>query len=131
MLRVNTPLDAKTESIVEAVIGCGLMVHRELGPGFVETIYRRAMCLELNMLGIPFECEKSISVRYRGHQIPGQRLDLLVAGCVVVEIKATPCLESIQDAQLTSYLKTTGLRVGLLMNFGGRTLREGLKQIVR
>lgn len=61
MLRVNTPLDAKTEAIVEAVIGCGLAVHRELGPGFVETIYRRAMCLELDMLAIPFECEKSIA----------------------------------------------------------------------
>jgi len=105
-------------------------VHRELGPGYREVIYRKAYCLELDSRGLRFECEKAVLVRYREWLIPGQRLDLVVSDTVIVEIKAVPRLLRRHERQLLSYMKTTGCRVGLLMNFNARLLREGLKRKV-
>jgi GxxExxY protein len=130
MIRVSSSLDEETERKVERIIGCGIRVHRELGPGFVESVYRNAFAFELGVQKIPFECEKSIVVRYRGAPIALHRVDLLVCESVIVELKVLRGLEELHYAQVLSYLKATGLRVGLLMNFGGPTLRAGLKRIV-
>ena len=130
MIRIPSPLPEEVENQVEAVIACGLRVHRALGPGFVETVYRNSFCLELQQNDIPFECEKSIVVRYRQVAVGVHRLDLLVDRAIVVELKAVACLEAAHNAQVLSYLKATGLRVGLLMNFGGATLRSGLRRFV-
>ncbi len=132
MPSMNNPLlPSAQEQLVSACIGAAISVHRELGPGFREKIYQRAYRLELESRGLKYEAEKSIEVRYRDWLIPGQRIDLLVAEVVLVEIKAVPQLRPLHEWQVLSYLKTTGLRVGLLMNFNTRLLKHGLKRIVR
>jgi GxxExxY protein len=111
-------------------IGCAIAVHRGLGPGFIEPIYRKAMYIELQARHLAFEAEHPVKVMYRGIEIPGQRVDLIVEGLVVVELKAVAHIDQIHRAQLISYLKTTGLRGGLLINFRAPTLRQGLRRIV-
>ena len=123
-------LSSEHEQIVTDTIACGMTVHRELGPGFKERIYERAFCLELESRGIKFETEKKIDVRYKKWSIPGQKVDLIVAEVVLVELKAIPKLKPLHTSQVISYLKTTGLRVGLLMNFNRRLFKEGLRRVV-
>jgi GxxExxY protein len=130
MLSKHQDLPADIEAIVSSVIGCGITVHRELGPGFKESIYHKAFRLELNSRRIAFESEKRILVKYREWQIPGQQVDLIVAGVVLVELKAVPRLRPLHRHQVQSYLKATGLPVGLLLNFNASLLKEGLQRIV-
>jgi len=131
VLRVATPLSEQEEGIVSRAIGCGIEVHRNLGPGFSERIYERAFCLELDSRGLSFECQKKIDVKYKEWKIPGQRIDLIVANTVIVEIKSVPKLKLLHRRQLVSYLRTTGLKVGLLMNFNSVTLKSGLQRVAR
>ena len=131
MFTKETPLlDAEGEAIVTEAIDCGMVVHRVLGPGYKERIYDDAMCLELDSRGLKFERQKPIEVRYKSWSIPGQKIDLIVGGVVLVEIKAVSQLKELHSAQVLSYLKTTGLRVGLLMNFNTRLLKQGLRRVV-
>jgi GxxExxY protein len=116
--------------VAVATIGAALAVHRQLGPGFLESIYSKALCIELAARGLPFEKEKSIEVVYRGVPIRGQRIDLIVGGQVVVEVKAVSAIEPIHVAQLVSSLRTTELRLGLLINFHERLLKDGIRRIV-
>ena len=113
------------------VIGACIEVHRHLGPGFLESIYQRAVCVELQQRGIPFEEQKTIAVVYKGQHIHGQKLDMVVDCCVVLEIKAVSQLEEIHGSQVVSYLRATGLRAGLLVNFNNPVLKAGLRRIVR
>jgi GxxExxY protein len=129
-LKTHTPLEPEHERMVSVTVDCALDVHRVLGPGFRERIYERAFCLELDSRGIPFECERPIEVQYKGWRIPGQKIDLIVANVVLVEIKTVKHLKQIHTSQVVSYLKTTGLRVGLLMNFNGVRLKDGLKRVI-
>ena len=130
MLRINSPLTEAEEQLVTTVMDCAFSIHRGLGPGFKEKIYQRAFCLELDSRGIPFESEKRIEVKYKHWRIPGQTIDLLVAGKVLVEIKAVPKLRSIHRKQVVSYLKTMDLRIGLLMNFNVEALKQGFRRVV-
>jgi GxxExxY protein len=98
------------------VIGSAIAVHRALGPGYKESIYVEALCLELDSRGLKFEREKPVTVIYKGHQIPGQRLDLIVEGVLVIECKVADAI-AIHTRQVTSYLRTTGLRLGFIFNF--------------
>jgi GxxExxY protein len=123
-------LPSEQEAVVTRCIGAGIAVHRELGPGFKEVIYQRAYALELDSRSICFEAEKKIEVVYRSWRIPGQRIDLIVEGVVLIEVKAVPKLKPLHEAQVRSYLKTTDIRVGLLMNFNTPVLKAGLKRIV-
>ena len=116
--------------VTERVIGAAMAVHRELGPGFLESIYAQALRIELEARRLPFEWEKPIDVLYRDTRIRGQRVDLVVDGSVLVEIKAAGAIEPIHVAQVVSYLKTTGLRVGLLINFRERLLKDGIRRVV-
>jgi len=111
-------------------IGCAIAVHRALGPGFLESIYRKAMYIELDAQHLAYETERPIKVVYRSVEIPGQRVDLIVEGLIVVELKAVMRLDQVHRAQVISYLKTVGLRGGLLINFRAPTLRQGLRRIV-
>ena len=88
------------------------------------------MCLELEARRIPFERERPVSVHYRDVPIPGQRIDLIVADCVLVELKAVARIDLVQESKVVSYLRTTNLRLGLILNFNCRTMREGIKRIV-
>ena len=130
MLNKHTDLPAEQEEIVSTVIGCAIAVHRALGPGFKECIYHRAFRLELDSCGIPFESEKPILVKYRDWLIPGQQVDLIVAGTVLVELKAVPRLRPLHRYQVQSYLRTTSLPVGLLLNFNVPLLKNGLQRII-
>ena len=123
-------IPVETEAVGSAVIGASIEVHRELGPGFLERIYHEALCLELVERRLPFEREKSVDVTYKGVKIRGQRIDLVVAGCAVVEIKAVATINPIHEAKVISCLKTTGLRLGYLLNFHHTTMKQGIKRIV-
>ena len=128
MQYANVP--AETERVGAAVIGAAIEVHRHLGARFLERIYHEALCLELTSRRISFEREKSVNVIYKGRTIRGQRIDLIVEGCVIVELKAIASLHEIHEAKVISYLKTTGLRLGFLLNFNHKTMKEGIKRIV-
>ena len=130
MFRQSSPLTEPEERIVTAALDVGYTVHRVLGPGFREVIYKRAYCLELESRGIQFECEKRIQVRYKEWSIPGQKIDLIVANVVLVEPKSVPRLRKIHRLQVLSYLKSTGLRVGLLMNFNAVMFKGNVQRIV-
>jgi GxxExxY protein len=129
-VRAWTSLSPREEQVITRTIGCAIAVHRELGPGFLESIYKKAMRIELEEEGIPYEAERPICVRYRGIEIPGQRVDLIVDGMIVVELKSVVRFDSVHVAQVISYLKTTGLRAGLLINFRAPLLRLGLRRVV-
>ena len=117
--------------ITEAVIGAGIAVHRELGPGLLESTYETCLAYELVERGLKVERQKALPVRYRGiHLDCGYRIDLLVENRVIVELKVVERLEPIHEAQLLSYLKLSGSTVGLLMNFNVTELRRGIRRLV-
>ena len=130
MLRVSSPLDDETERYITEAMDCGFAVHKALGPGFPELTYRNAFCLELTAQKIPFECEKPFVVKYRDRPVSTHRVDLVVRNRLVVELKAVRILERVHEAQVLAYLKASQLPAGLLMNFGGATLKEGLRRII-
>jgi GxxExxY protein len=129
-MRRASVLTPEEERVMRDVIGAAIAVHRTLGPGFLESIYRRAMCVELAARRLTFEVERPVAVEYRGVSIPGQRIDLIVEHKVIVELKAVTRFDNVHIGQVISYLKTTGLRGGLLINFRVPLLRRGLKRIV-
>ncbi len=117
------------DNLTEKIIGAAIEVHRTLGPGLLESIYREALLIELQLRGIAAEKEVEVDVIYKGHVIKGQRLDLLVAREVVVELKAVAKLPDVATAQALSYLKATGLKRALLLNFGAARLVDGIKRL--
>ena len=117
------------DELTERNIGAAIEVHRVLGPGLLESIYEEALTIEFGLRGIAFERQVEIDVHYKGHIIKGQRVDLLVKGEVVVELKSVATLPDVATAQVLSYLKATGLRRGLLINFGVARLIEGVKRL--
>ena len=129
--RVPSTLPAEIDEVMTRVIGACIEVHRHLGPGFLESTYHRAVCIELSERGIAHEKGKRVTISYKGHSLSDQFIDLVVESCVVVEIKAVSQLEEIHGSQLMSYLTATGLRAGLLVNFNKPVLRAGLRRIVR
>ncbi len=117
------------DELTEKIIGAAIEVHRMLGPGLLESIYEEALCVELRLREISFQQQVEIGVDYKGHIIKGQRIDLLVAGEVMVELKAVAHLPEVAVAQTLSYLKATGLKRALLINFGELKLVNGIKRI--
>src|SRR5213083_1494448 len=124
MLRIPTSLGPALEELVHRTIGCCITVHRELGPGLIEQAYGRAVGYELGANDIPFEREKRFPITYRGNDLYVHRLDLVVAGKIVLELKAVDRLHPVHHAQLLSVLRTSKLRVGLLINFNVSVLPE-------
>jgi len=129
-MRAQSPLSLEAERVMTETIGCAIAVHRALGPGFLESIYRKAMRVELEVNHLAYEAECPIKVSYRGIAIPGQRVDLIVEGLIVVELKAVVRLDEVHRAQVISYLRTTGRRGGLLINFRVALLSHGLRRVV-
>jgi len=117
------------DELTEKIIGAAIEVHRVLGPGLLESIYEEALSVELRLREISFQRQVDVGVDYKGHIIKGQRIDLLVAGEVIVELKAVATLPEVAVAQTLSYLKATGLKRALLINFGERKLVNGIKRI--
>lgn len=108
--------------ITANIISAAIAVHRALGPGFLESIYENALCIELDGQGIPYERQKVIHMTYQGHPIGEHRLDLFVDGRVVVELKAIKAFEPIHFSIVRSYMKATNAASGLLLNFAAMPL---------
>jgi GxxExxY protein len=117
-------------SLTEQIIGAAIEVHRILGPGLLESAYQRALAHEMMLRGISFEEQKLCPIKYKDLLIEdAYRLDFLVSGVVVVEIKAIDSLLEVHDSQLLTYLKFSDCRVGLLMNFRSTILTRGLRRL--
>ena len=105
-------------------------MHRALGPGLIEPVYERCLCHELNERGLKFKSQVAVPILYRGVQLDAAlRLDLLVEDCVIVELKAVENLIPLCEAQLLTYLKLANKRLGLLINFNVRLLKDGIKRL--
>ncbi len=113
-----------------AVIAAAIEVHRHLGPGFLESVYDEALAVELELRGIAFVRQANISVGYKSHHVGLARLDLLIEEKLIVELKAVDALVPIHKAQVLSYLRATGLPLGLLINFNSKLLREGVQRVI-
>jgi len=117
--------------ITQSVIGAAIEVHRALGPGLLESAYSQCLAREFESRGIPFERERPLPLAYKGLRLDcGYRTDFLVAGQVVVEVKAIEALAPIHEAQLLTYLRIGGWKVGLLINFNVLVLKEGIRRRV-
>ncbi|HET7838723.1 MAG TPA: GxxExxY protein [Rectinemataceae bacterium] len=118
-------------ALTERIIKCAIAVHTELGPGLLESIYEEAMTLELQLEGLSFVRQVELPMVYKGHRLAGSyRIDMVVENEVVVELKAATDIHPIHEAQLLTYLRLGGWKVGLLLNFNYRLLRDGVKRIV-
>ena len=117
--------------ITQEVISAAIEVHRNLGPGLLESAYEACLAFELRDRGLYVECQKPLPIVYRDINVEvGYRLDLVVEKAVVVELKSVEKLEPIHQAQVLSYLKLSGHRVGLLINFNVRMLKHGIKRFI-
>jgi GxxExxY protein len=117
--------------LTEAIIGAAMEVHRALGPGVLESTYEMCLCRELSIRGLRFERQLPIAVEYKGVKLDcGYRADLVVENVILVELKAIDSLLSIHEAQLLSYLKLSGLKIGLLINFNVELLKHGIRRRV-
>lgn len=113
--------------VTEAVIGAAIEVHRVLGPGLLESAYEECLCRELELRSVPHARQVPLPLEYKGLRLDcGYRMDIVVADAVLAELKATTELLPVHEAQLLTYLRLSGLRVGLLMNFHALTLLKGL-----
>ena len=128
--KTNEPSE-RLDALAREVIGAAIEVHRILGPGFLESVYEEALCIELQLRGIPFMRQVPIAVGYKGRSVGGSRLDLLVGEALVVELKTVDAIAPIHTAQALSYLKATGCRLGLLINFNTHVLKDGVKRVIR
>jgi GxxExxY protein len=120
----------EVDKFAYAVIGAAIEVHRILGPGFLEEVYKEALIVEFLMRGITHECEKWVKITYKGHEVGKGRLDFLIADCLILELKAVQNLAPIHEAQVLSYLKITNCPLALLINFNVPLLKDGIKRII-
>jgi len=118
-----------SDELTEKIIGAAIEVHRELGPGLLESIYEEALCYEFVLQDIKHQRQVPADIIYKGKVIKGQRIDLLVEEAVVVEIKSLSRMPEVALAQTLSYLKATKLRRGLIVNFGAKRLIDGIKRV--
>jgi GxxExxY protein len=118
------------DGLARAVIGAAMEVHTVLGAGFLEAVYEQALAIELEQRGIPFQRQFPIALTYKGIAIGEARLDFLIGGALIVELKAVEAIHPIHHAQVLNYLKATGHQLGLLMNFNVEHMRDGVKSII-
>lgn len=116
-------------ALTDKIIGCAIEVHKALGPGLLESIYEKALCYELELKGIKYVQQAPVSIQYKGQSLGDLRIDLIIEKSVVIELKAVDRMDSVFQAQLLSYLKLTGKRLGLLINFNVPVLKAGIQRI--
>jgi GxxExxY protein len=117
-------------AITEKIIGCAIEVHRTLGPGLLESTYESALAIEFKSANLNFRRQVICPVSYKGQPVGEHRIDLIVEEAVVVELKSVERMDSVFEAQVLTYLRITGTRVGLLINFNSRLLRDGIKRFI-
>ena len=120
----------KLDHLAHEVIGAAIDVHRALGPGYLESVYEEALCVELGLRNIAFYRQHPVAITYKENPVGEGRLDLLIEDSLVVELKAVETLLPIHTAQIISYLKATGNQLGLLINFNTVTLKDGIKRVI-
>ncbi len=120
---------ASSDPLTQSVIGAAIEVHKALGPGLLESIYEEALCYEFDLRGIGYNRQVGIDVIYKGKVIKGQRIDIIVENEVIIELKSLMKLPDVVMAQILSYLKATGLKRGLIINFGEKRLVDGIKRV--
>lgn len=118
------------EALTHEVIGAAIAVHRALGPGYLESVYESAMCVELTSRKVPFVRQAAFQVTYQRQEVGEGRMDLLVANRLVIELKAVESIAAIHKAQVLSYLRATGHTLGLLVNFNVPVLKDGIHRII-
>jgi GxxExxY protein len=128
--QTTSTLPQELEELITRTIGCCIAVHRTLGPGLGEGAYNNACCLELEAAGVPFEVEKTVSIKYRDAVVAHHRIDLIVDRRLILEIKAVERLHPVHVAQAVSYLRSLDLRAALLVNFNVPLLKEGIRRVV-
>lgn len=116
--------------LTEKVIGCGIDVHKELGAGLLESIYESALCIELKRHNLFYERQKILPVNYKGNRLGEFRIDLVVENAIVVELKSVERFDPVFEAQILSYMKLGKFKIGLLMNFNSRLLKDGIKRYI-
>ena len=124
------PVFKDTNKLTGEIIGAAIEVHKILGPGLLESVYEECLCHELDLREIPHERQKDLPIEYKGVALDTKlKLDVLVDESVIIELKSREKLEPIHEAQLLTYLKMTGLKIGLLINFNVRLLKDGIKRL--
>ena len=119
------------DKLSNRVIGCAIEVHRNIGPGLLESTYEQCLAHEFKMEGMPFKLQHPLPVAYKGLKLDcGYRIDLLVDNSLIVELKSVESLLPIHQAQLLTYLKLSGIKIGLLINFNVEYLKNGIKRMV-
>jgi GxxExxY protein len=122
--------EIELNAITEKIIGAAMEVHKRLGPGLDEALYEAALCVELGLRGIAFRRQVAFDVEYKGVVIGVKRVDLIIEEKVLVELKAIEQIAPVHKAQVLTYLKITGLKLGLLINFNVPFLKDGLKRVI-
>ena len=130
LTKVRSTVPPELDELEERTIGLCLKVHSELGPGMNESVYVRACQMGFEANGVSYDSEKSIPIRYQGRLICTQRIDLLVEGQLIVEVKSVERIHPVHVAQVVSYLRATGLRLALVINFNVEWLRHGIRRVV-
>ena len=125
-----TPNEFPLKEVTGKVISCAIEVHSTLGPGLLENVYEEALGHEFTLRGIVDERQKEINLQYKGQEIGRHRIDFLVEDEVIVELKAVEGMNKIYEAQLLTYLRAKGKRVGLLINFNVARLKDGIKRLI-
>jgi GxxExxY protein len=123
-------LDASVNALSANIVDAALAVHRALGPGYLEAFYEEALCIELEARAVPFERQWPLQVRYRDRLVGTHRVDLVVAGVVIVELKAVEQMTQVHRAQVLSYLHASRLELGLLINFNVPLLKSGIRRVI-
>lgn len=117
-----------TNQLTERIIGCAIEVHKALGPGLLEAMYEEALCIELMDAGLKYKRQVAIPALYKGREVGEYRIDLLIEDTVIVELKSVERFDPVFEAQILTYLRVTGMRIGLLINFNSRLLTAGVKR---
>jgi GxxExxY protein len=128
--RSNSGVDAETEDLAALVIGAAIEVHRHLGPGLPESVYRKALSHELTLLGIPHATEDPVPIYYKEVLVGEGRIDLLAANRWIVELKAVEALTPVHKAQAVAYLQAKRFKLALLINFNVAILKDGIKRVI-
>ena len=122
--------DLPENAITERIIKCAIEVHRQLGPGLLESVYEEALAIECELDGLKVARQVKLPVEYKGRTIGEYRLDMLIDNLVVVEIKSVERYDPVFEAQVLTYLKITGKKVGLLINFNSRLVKDGIRRFI-
>jgi GxxExxY protein len=122
--------DTEINKLTHKIIGCAIEVHRVLGPGLLEPCYESALCIELDEAHIAYSRQIYLPALYKGHQLGRYRIDLMVEDLVIVEIKSVERMIPLFDSQLLTYLRVTQKRIGLLLNFNSKVLKDGITRLI-